>query len=110
MGEKAGRVGFDWPDAAGVRAKVAEELLEVDEAVASGDAAAVERELGDLLFAMAQWARHLGHLPEEALRKGCRAFASRFAAMEARVRESGRELHDLQPDALEDAWQEAKRR
>ena len=110
MGEKAGRVGFDWPDAAGVRAKVAEELREVDEAVASGDAEAVERELGDLLFSVAQWTRHLGHLPEEVLRKGCGRFATRFAAMESLVRESGRELSDLGPDALEAAWQEAKRR
>jgi tetrapyrrole methylase family protein/MazG family protein len=110
MGEKAGRVGFDWPDAASVRAKVAEELREVDEAVASGDAEAVEHEIGDLLFAMAQWARHLGLAPEEALRKGCSAFASRFAAMEAKIRESGRELSELRPDALEAAWQEAKRR
>jgi MazG family protein len=110
MGEKAGRVGFDWPDTAGVRAKVAEELREVDEAVAAGDAGAVEREIGDLLFAMAQWARHLGLAPEEALRKGCSTFASRFAAMEALVRESGRELSELHPDALEEAWQEVKRR
>jgi MazG family protein len=110
MGEKAGRVGFDWPDPAGVRAKVAEELREVDEAVASGDTAAVERELGDLLFATAQWARHLGVQPEEALRRGCGAFAARFARMEASVRRDGRELSDLAPDALEEAWQGAKPR
>jgi len=110
MGEKAGRVGFDWPDAAGVRAKVAEELCEVDEAAATGDAEAVERELGDLLFATAQWARHLGAQPEEALRKGCGAFAARFARMEASVRASGRELSALDPGALEEAWQGAKGR
>jgi tetrapyrrole methylase family protein/MazG family protein len=110
MGEKAGRVGFDWPDAAGVRTKVAEELREVDEAVAAGDFDAVERELGDLLFAAAQWARHLGQQPEEALRKGCSRFASRFAEMEKTVRRDGRELSELDPDALEAAWQEVKRR
>ena len=110
MGEKAGRVGFDWPDAAGVRAKVAEELREVDDAVAAGDAGAVESEIGDLLFAVAQWARHLGCQPEEALRKGCRVFETRFAKMESSVRKSGRELNELEPDSLEDAWQEAKRR
>lgn len=109
MGEKAGRVGFDWPDAAGVRDKVAEELREVDEAIAAGDPGQVEDELGDLLFAVAQWARHLGHLPEEALRKGCGTFATRFAAMEALVRASGRELGALSPDELEGAWREAKR-
>jgi tetrapyrrole methylase family protein/MazG family protein len=110
MGEKAGRVGFDWPDAAGVRAKVGEELREVDEAIASGDAAAVGRELGDLLFSVAQWARHLGHQPEEVLRAGSGRFASRFAAMQGAVRGSGRELCDLDPASLEAAWQEAKRR
>jgi uncharacterized protein YabN with tetrapyrrole methylase and pyrophosphatase domain len=52
----------------------------------------------------------LGLQPEEALRKGCSTFASRFAAMEAKIRESGRELSALHPDALEEAWQEVKRR
>jgi len=110
MGEKAGRVGFDWPDAAGVRAKIAEELREIDDAVAAGDRGAVERELGDLLFAAAQWARHLGQQPEEALRKGCSRFASRFAAMETLVGGEGRTLNELKPDELEAAWQEVKRR
>src|SRR5512139_4335901 len=51
--EKASRIGFDWPDAAGARAKVAEELAELDEAMASGDRARMEDELGDTLFAVA---------------------------------------------------------
>jgi tetrapyrrole methylase family protein / MazG family protein len=110
MGEKAGRVGFDWTDAAGVREKVAEELRETDDAVATGDRAEIEHELGDLLFAIAQWARHLDQLPEEALRAGCRKFSARFTSMERSVRGTGRELAELDADALERAWQEAKRR
>ena len=66
--EKASRVGFDWPDAAGARAKVAEELGELDAAIASGDRARMEHELGDTLFALANLARKLGVAPEEALR------------------------------------------
>jgi len=110
MGEKAGRVGFDWKNAEGVRFKVEEELREIDEAVASGNAAAIEHELGDLLFSVAQWARHLGHQPEEALRACCRRFSARFASMETAVRNEGRELADLDDESLEAAWQEAKRR
>src|SRR5512139_2962216 len=76
--EKASRVGFDWPDAAGARAKVTEELSELDEAIASGDRVAVEHELGDALFALANLGRKLGLPPEEALRGSVRRFISRF--------------------------------
>jgi MazG family protein len=108
MGEKAGRVGFDWRDAAEVRGKVAEELGELDEAVAGGDPRAVEHEIGDLLFAVAQWARHLGQLPEEALRSGCERFRRRFECMTHDVEASGRRLDGLSADELEQAWQAAK--
>src|SRR5512133_2825855 len=57
--EKASRIGFDWPDASGARAKVAEELEELDEAIAQGDRGAVEHELGDVLFAVANLSRKL---------------------------------------------------
>ena len=66
--EKASRIGFDWPDAGGARAKVAEELGELDEAIAPGDRDAIEHELGDVLFALANLSRKLGVPPEEALR------------------------------------------
>jgi MazG family protein len=110
MGEKAGRVGFDWKDAAGVRQKVEEELGELEEAISSGGASEIEHEIGDLLFAIAQWARHLDCQPEEALRAGCRRFSQRFSLMEAAVRASGHELADLDLLELEAAWQEAKKR
>jgi MazG family protein len=108
MGEKAGRVGFDWADAAAVRDKVAEELGELDEAAAGDDPRAIEHELGDLLFAVAQWARHLGQRPEEALRSGCARFRARFERMGRDVEASGRRLDGLDPDQLEQAWQQAK--
>ncbi len=110
MGEKAGRVGFDWPELASVREKVREELEELDEAVASGDRTAVEHELGDLLFSVAQWGRHLGQFPEEAIRACCTRFANRFKGVEGLVRDSGREIADCTLQELEDAWQEVKNR
>src|SRR5690606_9969519 len=67
LSSRAARVGFDWPDVAGCRVKVAEELEELDHAVASGDGARVEAELGDLLFATVSLARKLGCDAEEAL-------------------------------------------
>ena len=110
MGEKAGRVGFDWPEAVSVRVKVREELEELDEAVASGDRAAMEHELGDLLFSVAQWGRHLGQFPEEAIQACCTRFANRFEGVEELVRDSGREIADCTLQELEDAWQEVKDR
>ena len=110
MGEKAGRVGFDWSDADAVRAKVVEELAEVDAAVAADDPAAIERELGDLLFAVAQWSRHLGRAPEEALRAACARFGARFTELSALVRESGREIAECDAEELEQLWQQVKSR
>ncbi|MBI5502246.1 MAG: nucleoside triphosphate pyrophosphohydrolase [Deltaproteobacteria bacterium] len=115
LSERAARVGFDWPDAAGVRAKVAEELGELDAAVAGGDGEAVRHELGDLLFAVANFARHLKHDPEEVLRECASRFRSRFGAMEAQAQAEGRPLAADGPgrrtlEELEAMWQEVKRR
>jgi MazG family protein len=104
LAKRAARLGFDWPNADGVRAKVAEELGELDAARAEGDAAAVEAELGDVLFAVAQLARHLGVDPEAALRGTNRRFDVRFRHVERRAAETG--LGDM--DALEGYWTEAK--
>lgn len=108
MGEKAGRVGFDWNDEGQVRAKVVEELAELDEAVAAGDQRAIDHELGDLLFALAQWARHLGVHPEESLRGGCDRFRRRFERMNDALLEHGRAMEDLDAEQMEVAWREAK--
>jgi nucleoside triphosphate diphosphatase len=111
LGRRAGRVGFDWPDAPGVREKVTEELREVDEAVAAAGGkadAAVLEEMGDLLFALANWSRHLRIDAEEALRAANSKFERRFRAMEAIAREEGRELSGLTPEEWEALWQRAK--
>jgi ATP diphosphatase len=112
LGRRAGRVGFDWPDAPGVRDKVLEELREVDAAVAAADgghSAAVAEEMGDLLFAVANWGRHLKVDPEEALRGANSKFERRFRAMEGMARERGTVLRDLSPQEWEALWEEAKR-
>src|SRR5574341_475819 len=106
--EKASRIGFDWPDAAGARAKLGEEVAELDEAVAAGDRDAVEHELGDLLFAAANLGRKLGVPPEEALRGAVARFISRFAHVERELARRGvphGEATLAQMDAL---WDEAK--
>ncbi|MFK3890320.1 nucleoside triphosphate pyrophosphohydrolase [Sphingomonas sp. NPDC079357] len=79
---RAARVGFDWPDTAGPRAKIDEELAEV---AAATTPAEVADEVGDVLFAMVNWARHLGVEPEAALRAATGKFERRFRAMEAAV-------------------------
>lgn len=106
ISRRAARVGFDWPSAAGARAKVVEELAEVDEAVARGDRADTEAEVGDLLFACASFARHLGVEPEAALRAATARFERRFRVVEARQQAAGAPV-DLA--TLESWWQDAKR-
>ncbi|MDJ0763106.1 MAG: nucleoside triphosphate pyrophosphohydrolase [Myxococcota bacterium] len=109
IGEKAARVGFDWSDRAGVREKVAEELRELDEAVSSGREEAMQDELGDLLFAVAQWARHLGIRPEEALRRCCQRFTNRFYTMEKEVKKLNKDLNEADDALLDRIWQASKK-
>jgi ATP diphosphatase len=99
--KRAARTGFDWPDADGPRAKVIEELAEID---AASDAER-EEEVGDLLFSVVNWARHLGIDPEAALRQANAKFEKRFKAMEA---EAGSGFQDLDLAAMEQLWQRAK--
>jgi MazG family protein len=106
LGKRAGRVGFDWPDATGVRAKIDEELGEIDQASES----AREEEVGDLLFAVANWSRHLGVNPEEALRRANLKFETRFQAMESLVRERSGSLSELDAAAWDALWNEVKAR
>lgn len=118
MSDKVSRVGFDWPDDRGSRAKVAEELAEVDEAIAGGDKERIESELGDLLFSLVNLARHHGVDAEMALRKTSDRFARRFAHVEARVKErhggwprggDGKPKAGLSLEVLDGYWDEAKR-
>ena len=116
VGEKASRVGFDWPTIAGSRAKVSEELAELDVALAEGKIEAIEEELGDVLFAMVNLARHVpttdagGVDAERALRRTIDKFTRRFAVVERRVREElGGFGTKPSLEAMDRFWEEAKR-
>jgi len=109
LGEKASRVGFDWPDVAGVRAKVSEELAELDAAVASGEKPSVFEELGDLLFSVVQLARRLDVHPEDALREAANKFERRFRSMETAATTDGQHLRDLDAAQLDQRWNTAKK-
>ena len=100
--KRAARVGFDWPDASGPRAKIHEELEEV----ATANGPAITEEIGDLLFSVVNWARHLGVDPEAALRQANGKFEARFHAMEAKA---GPDFADLPLNGKEALWIEAKR-
>jgi len=110
LGKRAARAGFDWPDTAGVVAKLREELAEIEEALAGGDAGAVREEIGDLLFAAAQLARKAGADAEESLRLANLKFAGRFQSMETAARAEGSDLSREDMGRLESRWQAAKRR
>jgi len=109
VGEKAGAVGYDWPDAGGARAKVDEELAELDEALDRGDPLAAESELGDVLFALASFARKQAMDPEAALRTSLDRFSQRFERVEVAARSQGRTLDSMTPAELDELWQQAKR-
>jgi ATP diphosphatase len=99
--KRAARTGFDWPDPSGARAKIDEELAEVEAAAPEE----VEEEIGDLLFAVVNWARKLGVDPEAALRGANAKFERRFRAMEV---EAGEAFPTLGLDAQEALWQKVK--
>jgi MazG family protein len=110
MTTKVARVGFDWPDAAAVTAKLDEEASELKGAVARGDAAAITEEIGDLLFTAVNVARVLGVDPESALKAANRKFRRRFRHVEDRLREDGRGPADSTLEEMDALWEEAKRR
>ncbi|HEX9737449.1 MAG TPA: nucleoside triphosphate pyrophosphohydrolase [Thermoanaerobaculia bacterium] len=111
MTQKAAGVGFDWPDAASVAAKVREELGELEDALAGGHSPeSVREEVGDLLFAVANLARHLGADPEAALAACNQKFRRRLAAVEADLDREGRTLADATLAEMDALWDEAKRR
>jgi ATP diphosphatase len=106
--KRAARIGFDWPDADGVWAKVEEELTELREAVSSDSQADIEAELGDVLISVVNLARHLGVDAETAVRGANSRFESRFRLMEQAALEVGAELQDETLEQLEIRWQSAK--
>lgn len=105
---KAAKVGFDWQDSASVWAKVQEELGELQEALQAGDKAAAESELGDVLFAVVNYARHNGIEPEVALDGTNNRFASRFNYVEEQVEASGKTWQDFTLNQLDEFWNQAK--
>lgn len=107
--EKAGTVGFDWPDAGAVLDKLREELDELEAARTEGSEAGVAEELGDLLFVVANLGRHLGVDAEAALQAANAKFTRRFHHVERRLREQGRSPVDAPLDEMDGLWEEAKR-
>lgn len=107
---KAAKVGFDWPDVDGAWPKIDEEAAEVRAAVDAGDAAAVHDELGDLLFAVVNVARHLGVEPESALRAATLKFRARFELVERLATERGIALRTAGLTTLDALWDEVKAR
>jgi MazG family protein len=105
---RAAEVGFDWPSAVHVTDKIAEETRELAEASASGQDAKVAEEYGDLLFAMANLARHLKVDPEDALRAANAKFVRRFKAIESGLAAQDRRPEDASLEEMEALWQKAK--
>ncbi len=106
VGEKVAARGFDWPDPGAVRAKLDEELAEMDAALAAGNSLEIEEELGDVLFTLAQVARHAGVSGEDALRGALAKFEGRFRIAEADIRRDAYEGRE--PDVLDTYWRRAK--
>lgn len=115
---KVSRVGFDWPSPLGSRAKVDEELRELDEVIATGDRGRIEAELGDVFFALVNLARHAGVDAEAALRGTTERFTRRFSVVERRVVQEhggwpkgtkGQSKEPIPLSELDGYWEEAKR-
>jgi ATP diphosphatase len=107
--KRAARVGFDWPNTAGVRAKIVEELNEVDAAISEGSFPEIEEEIGDLLFACVNWARHLNIEPETALRVASLKFTRRFQYIESKLAQAGFKFENTSLARMDQLWDEAKR-
>ncbi|TCS39817.1 nucleoside triphosphate pyrophosphohydrolase [Reinekea marinisedimentorum] len=106
--KKAAKVGFDWPDVSHVIDKAYEELAELKEAIAEGNPQEIEAELGDLLFVLANVARHTKVDPEQAVRSTNKKFERRFGHVEQSVVQSGKGWNEYSLEALDAFWNEAK--
>lgn len=106
--KRAASHGFDWPSIDGVVDKLDEETEEFKVALKEGDQAAIEDELGDLMFTMANLCRHLGLDAETVLRKSARKFEHRFQFVENSVRATGKTLSETTLDELDHLWDQAK--
>jgi ATP diphosphatase len=108
--EKAGKVGFDWNDPLAVLAKIREEADEIAAELASGEARAAREEVGDLLFAVVNLARHLGADPEAALRATNQKFERRFGYIEQALAADGKTPEQSTLAEMDELWNAAKRR
>jgi ATP diphosphatase len=106
---KASTVGFDWNDARLVLDKIREETTEIDEALTLGDKAAIKEEIGDLLFVVANLARHVGADPESCLQAANAKFERRFKGIEDALEAQGRSVKEAPLDEMEALWQAVKR-
>ena len=107
---RASRVGFDWPNVAGVLEKLREEIQELEAEIANGNKAKIESEAGDLLFSVVNVVRFLKLDPEIALKKANRKFTDRFRDMEKESAAAGKKLADMNPTELDTLWISAKAR
>ena len=105
---KAAKVGFDWPDVDGALPKIAEEAAEIREVAHTGDTERIHDELGDLVLAVVNVARHLDVEPESALRQATLKFRRRFEQVERLATERGIDLHTAGLPALDALWDEVK--
>jgi ATP diphosphatase len=106
--DKAGLVGFDWNDPRAVLAKIREEADEIEAALDAGDKAHVAHEIGDLLFAVVNLARHMAADPEAVLRATNLKFERRFAAIESALAERGKRPQDATLEEMDALWEAAK--
>ena len=106
--KRAANVGFDWPDVTPVLANIAEELEEIEQAFASGDKDHTLEELGDLMFACVNMARHLKQDPEQVMRAANAKFERRFRFLETQLVEAGESLESVDLERMEAGWKAAK--
>jgi nucleoside triphosphate diphosphatase len=109
LGTRAGEAGMDWADIHDVLAKVREEMDELEGALAANDSEAAAHELGDMLLALANAPRFIGHDAEETLNRACEKFIRRFKGVERIASARGLDLTQMTASELESLWQEAKR-
>lgn len=107
--KKAADAGFDWDDVSGARAKLTEELAELDSAAAAGNDEEIKNELGDVLFSAVNTARFLHCDPEEALTASTNKFISRFSAVEKAACERGLDMKTASLAELDAIWDEVKK-
>jgi len=105
---RAANVGFDWQEISPVVSKLKEEVEELEEAISNGKSAAIESELGDVLFAVVNIARHTNVDPESALRKANSRFENRFKWIETKLQSDGKSITEMNLQQLNQLWEEAK--